>query len=137
MAQERADTLVQLGTDDVFELAGLVVGLRVIYGEGVFEEALGQAVAADYIAGAASACVGELHVAVFSFDQLQFGHASENARWGFVGNQRQGACWSCGVKGIDSCGLSFFTEDPDLLEEMVEADFVVSGWSAAAVGGVR
>jgi hypothetical protein len=68
MAQERTDTLVQLGTDDVFEFTGLVVGFGVVDREGVFEEALGQAVAADYIAGAASACVGELDVAVFGLD---------------------------------------------------------------------
>jgi hypothetical protein len=36
----------------VFEFAGLVVGFGVVYGEGVFEKALGQAVAADYVAGA-------------------------------------------------------------------------------------
>ena len=60
MAQERADALVQLGADDVFELAGLVVGLGVIDGESVFEEALGQAVAADDVARAAGAGVGEL-----------------------------------------------------------------------------
>ena len=68
MAQERADTLVQLGTDDVFEFAGLVVGFGVVDREGVFEEALGQAVAADDIAGTASTCVGELDVAVFGLD---------------------------------------------------------------------
>ena len=68
MAQECADTLVQLGTDDVLEFAGLIVGFGVVDREGVFEEALGQAVAADDIAGAASACVGELDVAVFGLD---------------------------------------------------------------------
>ena len=68
MAQERADALVQLGTDDVFEFAGLVVGFGVVDRKGVFEEALGETVAADYIAGAASACVGELDMAVFGLD---------------------------------------------------------------------
>src|ERR1700684_1592996 len=55
VAQEGADALVQFGADDVFKLAGLVTGFGVVYGEGVFEEPLGQAVAADYVAGAAGA----------------------------------------------------------------------------------
>ena len=60
MAQERADALVELGADDVLELAGLIVGFGVVDGEGVFEEALGETMAADDVAGAARACVGQL-----------------------------------------------------------------------------
>ncbi len=67
VAQEGADALVEFGADDVFEFAGLVVGFGVVYGEGVFEEALGQAVAADYVAGAEGAGGRELDVTVLGF----------------------------------------------------------------------
>jgi len=53
MAQERADALVELRRDDVFEAAGLLVGFGVVDGESVGEETLGEAMAADYIARAA------------------------------------------------------------------------------------
>ena len=53
MAEEGADALVKFGRDDVFEAAGLLVDFGFIDGEGVGEEAFGEAVAANYIAGAA------------------------------------------------------------------------------------
>ncbi len=40
------------------------------------------------------------------------------------------------MKSVHSRGLAFLAEDPDLFEEVVEADFVVGGGGAAAVGGV-
>jgi len=41
MSEKATDALIQLRADDVLELAGLVAGLGVVDGEGVFEEALG------------------------------------------------------------------------------------------------
>ena len=41
MAEERADALIQFRADDVFETAGLRVGLGVVSRESVFEEAFG------------------------------------------------------------------------------------------------
>jgi hypothetical protein len=64
MAEERAYTLVELGADDVFEFAGLIVGFGIFDGERVFEQALGQAMAAHHVARAARACVGQLDMAV-------------------------------------------------------------------------
>lgn len=44
--------MVKFGSDDVFEAAGLPVDFAFIDGEGVGEEAFGEAVATNYIAGA-------------------------------------------------------------------------------------
>src|SRR5438128_2625266 len=61
MPQKCADALVELRADDVLKLAGLVVGFGIFNREGVPEESLGEAVAADGVAGAAAAAIGELH----------------------------------------------------------------------------
>ncbi len=53
MAQKSTDALIKLRRDDVFEAAGLLVDFGFIDGEGVGEEAFGEAVATNYIAGAA------------------------------------------------------------------------------------
>jgi hypothetical protein len=53
VAKESADTLVEFGRDDVFEAAGLLVDFGFIDGEGVGEEAFGEAVATNYVARAA------------------------------------------------------------------------------------
>ena len=53
MSEERTDALVEFGRDDVFEAAGLLVDFGFIDGEGVGEETFGEAMAANYIAGAA------------------------------------------------------------------------------------
>ena len=41
VAKKSADAMIELGADDVLELAGLVAGFDVVDGESVFEEALG------------------------------------------------------------------------------------------------
>lgn len=86
MAQERADALVELRADDVFEFAGLVVGFGVVHREGVFEQTLGEAVAADDVAGAERPGWRECDVTVVRFNQLQVGHAGEDARGRLVGD---------------------------------------------------
>ena len=110
----------------MFEFAGLVAGFGVVDGESVFEKELGEAVAANNVAGAASAGVGELHVTVGGLHELQFGHASKDARGRFIGDQRESAGLAGGVERVNSCGFAFFTEDPDLFEKVIKADFVVS-----------
>ena len=62
--QEGANALVELRADDMFEFAGLRVRFGFVDGEGVFEEALGQAVAADDVARALTAHGRKLHFAV-------------------------------------------------------------------------
>src|SRR5437879_9258239 len=80
MPQKCADALVELRADDVLELAGLVVGFGIFNREGVAEESLGEAVAADDVAGAAAAAIGELHFAAAHLDQAQINQAAERAR---------------------------------------------------------
>jgi hypothetical protein len=41
VAQEGTDALVELGTDDVLEFAGLVVSFGVVYRKCILEKALG------------------------------------------------------------------------------------------------
>ena len=89
MAEERADALVEFGADDVLEFAGLIVGFGIFDGECVLEQSFGQAVAAHDVAGSARARVGQLDVAVEGLHQLQFDHAAQHARGGFIGDQRQ------------------------------------------------
>ena len=86
MAQEGADALVELRADDVFEFAGLAVGFGVVHREGVFEEAFGEAVAADYIAGAECPRWRKRNVTVLRLHELQVGHAGKDARGRFVGD---------------------------------------------------
>ena len=76
MTEEGADALIELGADDVFEFAGLIVGFGVFDGECVFEKAFGEAVAADDVAGAARAGVGEFDVAVEGLDELGIDHTA-------------------------------------------------------------
>src|SRR5437016_14283016 len=64
VSEERANALVQLRTDDVFEFAGLRVRLGIVDGKSVLEEALGQAVAADDVARTLAAHARELHFPV-------------------------------------------------------------------------
>ena len=64
VAEEAANALVEFGGNDVFELAGLAVSFVVVDAEGVFEEALGKAMTADDVAGAAFSAIGECDVVV-------------------------------------------------------------------------
>ena len=69
MAEERADTLIELRADDVLELAGLRVYLGFVDGKSILEEALCKAVAADDIACALGSHRGELRFAVSKIDE--------------------------------------------------------------------
>lgn len=103
MAEEGADALVEFGGDDVFELAGLRAGFGIVDGESVFEEAFGEAMTADNVAGAAAAGWREVDVAVVEFDKAEIGHAGENADGGLLGDQREVA-GSGGAFGAESGG---------------------------------
>ena len=76
VAEKSADALIKLGADNVFEFTGLGVGLGIIDGEGVFEKAFCQAMTSHHIASAAIASLGEMHIGVAHFHELQIGHAS-------------------------------------------------------------
>jgi hypothetical protein len=70
VTKKSADTLIEFGTDDVFEFAGLGVGFGIIDGESVFEKALCEAMTAHHVASAATAGVSEMHIAVAHLDEL-------------------------------------------------------------------
>ena len=70
MTEKRADALIELGADDVFELAGLRVGLGIIDGEGIFEKALCQEVTPHNIASSAITGLSEMHIAVAHLHKL-------------------------------------------------------------------
>src|SRR6266852_1570390 len=125
--QERANALVQLRADDVFELAGLRVGLGIFDGKSVLEEAFGQAVTADHVARALAAYGRELHFPVLHLHQAQIGHARKNSRGRLAAHHRQTPRWPGGVKAFRPRRLPFLATNPNLLEEMVEANFVVRG----------
>jgi hypothetical protein len=74
MAEESADALVELGTDDVFELAGLRVRFGIVDGKSVFEEAFGQAVTADHVARALAAHGREMNFSILHLHQTQISH---------------------------------------------------------------
>src|SRR5215471_18157528 len=59
MAEKGADALVKFRRDDVFEAASLLVRFGIFNGKGVGEQAFGQTVAANYVAGAASTGFGK------------------------------------------------------------------------------
>ncbi len=62
--EERADTLIELGTDNVLEFTGLRMRLGILNGKSVLEKALGQAVTADDVARALAAYRREKHFPV-------------------------------------------------------------------------
>jgi hypothetical protein len=68
--EKSADALIELGADDVFEFAGLGVGLGIIDGEGVFEKTLCQAMTAHHIASAAITSLGEIDGGVAHLDEF-------------------------------------------------------------------
>jgi hypothetical protein len=119
VAEEAADPFIEFGADDVFEFAGLAVSFVVVDAEGILEEALGETMAADDVAGAAFAAVGEFDVTVgFDMNESEVFHAGQRA------------------DGIDTTGgadvfyvgaIPFFAANPNLFEEMVEVDAVVHG----------
>ena len=95
MAQKGADALVELRADDVFEFAGLSVSLVVVDGESIFEQALGEAMAANHVAGAAAASFSQVHIGLANFYQLQIGHAPESAHW--IGGSRSADVPTCAL----------------------------------------
>ena len=78
MAEKRAYTLIEFGADDVFEPAGLRVGLSVINGESVFEEALCQTMATHDTSCPLAAHRRKLCLAVLQFDQMALAHPAQS-----------------------------------------------------------
>jgi len=112
MIQKRANLLVKLRADDVLELAGLRMRLGIGNGKSISEEALGEAVTPDNVAGASAAVFGEADVAAADFHQMQIGHAAERAA---PGPPSRGC--GCARRAL----RCLFAANPDLLEQMIEA----------------
>src|SRR5260370_40286019 len=85
VAEEAANALVQLGTDDVLEFAGLVARFGVVDRERGFEQTLRETMTAHNVASAAAAHSGQVDFAVTAIDQMQIRHAAENAPGGLRG----------------------------------------------------
>src|SRR5262245_25040053 len=120
MAEEGTDALVELGADDVFELAGLIVGFGIVDGEGVLEEALGEAMAADNVAGAAGAVGSEVDFAIVQLDEAALGHAGEQADRRLLRKQREMTWWNIlRIEVIHLRGLALFAADPNLFEQVI------------------
>jgi hypothetical protein len=136
MAEERADALIELWADDVLELARLRMHFGFIDGEGVLEEALRKAMAADNISRALGSHRSELRFPILKVDKMQVCHAAQNFRGWLVGTKRETSRRPGRVETGYFGRLPFLPADPDLLEEMIEANLIVGGNRSAAIGGV-
>jgi hypothetical protein len=67
VSKKSTDALVEFGTDDVFEFAGLRMSFGIVDGKSVFEKALGQAMTADHVSCALAADGCELHFPILHF----------------------------------------------------------------------
>jgi len=119
MAEERTDALVQFRADDVFELAGLRVRFGILDGKGVFEKALGQAVAANNVARALAAYGRELHFAVLHLYQMQIRHAGEHACRGLFGDDGEFPGRPRGMESLGLCRRPFLATNSDLFAQVV------------------
>jgi hypothetical protein len=118
MAEEGADALVEFGADDVLELAGVGIGFGIGDGESVGEEALGEATAADDIASAIVSALGERDLALMELEEAEVGEARDDAA----------RILPAGVADFFDEGRdAFLAENPNLLEEVIEVDFVGGG----------
>src|SRR5579864_3346237 len=136
VAQKAANALVQLGRNDVLEFASLVARFGIFDRKRIFEQPLRKAMTAHHVARPLAARRRQVHFAVAQRDQMQIGHAAQNARGWLIGQHRKMPGRSGGAQPLDLRGLAFFPADPDLLEQMIEADFVVTGNGRATIGGV-
>src|SRR6266849_6773993 len=93
--------------------------------------------AAHDVAGAAAAPRRQLYFAILQFHSLQLRHAAEHARRGLIRQDWQTPGRPGGMKYLDLRRLSFLAANPDLLEQVIETNLVVSRYVAcAAIGGV-
>src|SRR5580704_14383335 len=79
VAKERADALVEFGADDVLEPAGLGVGLGVVDGKSIFEEAFSKSMPAHDAPRPLAADWRKLRLAGLQFDQMPFAHAAQSS----------------------------------------------------------
>jgi len=126
MAKERADALIEFGTDDVLEPACLCMGLGIVYGKSVFEEAFRQPMPAHYASRALAAHRRKLRLAVLDFDQMPLAHSAQSSCCRPLGKNGKFASGSGGLqKGLNVRRLALFTANPYLLKKVIESNLVV------------
>lgn len=79
MTKEATDSFIEFGADDVLKFAGLGIGFRVSDGKCIGEEALGKATAANHVAGAALAGIGEVNFGIANGHQTEHREALQRA----------------------------------------------------------
>jgi hypothetical protein len=136
MAEERADALIQLWADDVLELAGLRMHFGFVDGKSILEEALREAMASDNVSRASASHWSELRFPILKVDKMQIRHAAQNLRGWLFRTKRETSRSPGRVEAGYFGWLPFLSADPDLLEEMIEANLVIGGNRSAAIGGV-
>src|SRR5579885_1317142 len=122
MSQKRTDALIQFGRNDVLELARLRAGFGVVNREGVLEKPLRKPVPADHVTRAIRAAGREARRAAFQLDELQLGHARQHPAHRLFRQERQLAGWPFDAQVPGNGGFAFFIANPDLLEQVVEAN---------------
>lgn len=92
MAEEAADALVELWADDVLKFAGLRIRFGIGDRKSVCKEPLGEPTAADHVAGAALAGIGEVDFRIANRDEAKNREALKRA----LGIR---------IKGMETCEL--------------------------------
>src|SRR5260370_9890449 len=70
------------------------------------------------------------------FDEARIGHTREQARGGFTSYNRKMSSGTFGAQEFRLRGLAFFAANPDLFEQMIDANVFVGGNWRATIGGV-
>src|SRR5215472_8300702 len=136
MPEKRANARVELGADDVLEPACLSVRLGFVDGKSVFEQTLSQAMAAHYVARALAPRRGKLRLSIAQRNQMPIRHARKNSG-GRLFRHRSFSRGSRGAESFHLRGLPFLAANPNLLEQVVKANFLIGRDGLATVGCVH
>src|SRR5205085_2880860 len=122
---------------DVFEPARLRLRFGLVDRKSVLEQALRQTMAAHHIARALAPCRSELCFSILQRDQMQVRHARKNARGRFLGHGREFSGSSRSSQARNLGGLAFLATNPNLFQQVIEADFVVGRDGLTAIWRVH
>src|ERR1700692_2059112 len=89
VAQKAANALVQLRRNDVLEFAGLVARFGIFNRKRILEQALRKTMTPHHVTRPLAARRRQINFAVAQRDQMQIGHAAQNARSRLIGQQRK------------------------------------------------
>ena len=136
MAEKGADALIELRADDVFEPAGLRVGLGVVNGEGVLEKALCKPMPTHNASCALASHRRQLGFAIQQFHKMSLAHAAQGLCRRPIGKNGKTPGGATCLQRLDIGRFTLFAANPDLFEEMIEANLVVGRSRRAAIGGI-